>query len=102
MGPQVPDEYLFKVVDAIAAVGEEVGKTVPQVALNWLLQPADRRLGHRVGARDEKQLAREPGLDRLEPERRAGRAPRRSERGAVARIRIGTRRVSRSRNPAPV
>ncbi len=55
MGPPVPDEYLYKVVDALTAVGEEVGKSVPQVALNWLLQrPTVANVI--VGARDEKQL----------------------------------------------
>ena len=54
-GPPVPDELLFKVVDALAEVGEEVGKSVPQVALNWLLQrPTVANVI--VGARDEKQL----------------------------------------------
>ncbi|MGC2549316.1 MAG: aldo/keto reductase, partial [Candidatus Sulfotelmatobacter sp.] len=37
-GPQVQDEYLYKVVDALDAVAKETGKTVPQIALNWLLQ----------------------------------------------------------------
>ena len=37
-GPQVSDEYLYKVVDALDQVAAETGKTVPQVALNWLLQ----------------------------------------------------------------
>ena len=37
-GPQVDDEHLFKVVDALDAVAAETGRTVPQVALNWLLQ----------------------------------------------------------------
>ena len=37
-GPQVDDEYLYKVVDAIDKVAAETGKTVPQIALNWLLQ----------------------------------------------------------------
>jgi aryl-alcohol dehydrogenase-like predicted oxidoreductase len=36
-GPQVPDELLFKVVDALDEVAAETGKTVPQIALNWLL-----------------------------------------------------------------
>jgi len=55
MGPPVDDELLFKVVDALAAVGEEAGKSVPQVALNWLLQrPTVANVI--VGARDEKQL----------------------------------------------
>ena len=38
MGPQVADEYLFNVVDALDDVAKETGKTVPQIALNWLLQ----------------------------------------------------------------
>ena len=54
-GPPVDDELLYKVVDALAEVGEEVGKSVPQVALNWLLQrPTVANVI--VGARDEKQL----------------------------------------------
>lgn len=37
-GPPVDDEYLYKVVEALDSVAEETGKTVPQIALNWLLQ----------------------------------------------------------------
>ena len=33
-GPQVPDEYLYKVVDALDAIAKDIGKTVPQIALN--------------------------------------------------------------------
>ena len=36
-GPQVPLEHVYKVVDAIDEVAKETGKTVPQIALNWLL-----------------------------------------------------------------
>jgi aryl-alcohol dehydrogenase-like predicted oxidoreductase len=55
MGPPVADEHLYDVVDALTAVGEELGRTVPQVALNWLLQrPTVANVI--VGARDEKQL----------------------------------------------
>jgi aryl-alcohol dehydrogenase-like predicted oxidoreductase len=55
MGPQVPDGYLYKVVDAIDAVAQETGKTVPQIALNWLLQrPTVSSLI--IGARNEEQL----------------------------------------------
>jgi aryl-alcohol dehydrogenase-like predicted oxidoreductase len=55
VGPQVNDEYLYKVVDALDMVAKEVGKTVPQVALNWLLQrPTVANVI--IGARDEKQL----------------------------------------------
>ena len=55
MGPQVADEYLYTVVDALDAVAKETGKTVPQVALNWLLQrPTVSSVI--VGARNEEQL----------------------------------------------
>lgn len=54
-GPPVDDEYLYKVVDAIDQVAQEVGKTVPQVALNWLLQrPTVASVI--IGARNEAQL----------------------------------------------
>jgi len=60
MGPQVPDEYLYKVVDAIDAVAHETGKTVPQIALNWLLQrPTVSSLI--IGARNEEQLKQNLG-----------------------------------------
>jgi aryl-alcohol dehydrogenase-like predicted oxidoreductase len=55
MGPQVPDELLFRVVDALDEVAAQTGKTVPQIALNWLLQrPSVATVI--VGARDENQL----------------------------------------------
>jgi aryl-alcohol dehydrogenase-like predicted oxidoreductase len=55
MGPQVTDEHLYKVVDALEEVAREIGKTVPQVALNWLLQrPTVSTLV--IGARNEEQL----------------------------------------------
>jgi aryl-alcohol dehydrogenase-like predicted oxidoreductase len=53
--PPVADEYLYQVVDALDAVAKEAGKTVPQVALNWLLQrPTVSSVI--IGARDEAQL----------------------------------------------
>ncbi len=36
-GPPVDQEHLYAVVDALEAVAAEAGRTVPQVALNWLL-----------------------------------------------------------------
>ncbi len=61
-GPQVPEEYLYKVVDAIDAVAKETGKTVPQVALNWLLRkPTVSTLV--IGARDEEQLKQNIGAE---------------------------------------
>ena len=55
IGPQIPDELLYRVVDALDLVAKETGKTVPQVALNWLLQrPSVSNII--VGARNESQL----------------------------------------------
>jgi aryl-alcohol dehydrogenase-like predicted oxidoreductase len=60
MGPPVPDDYLYAVVDALDAVAEETGKTVPQIALNWLLQrPTVTNVI--VGARNEEQLRQNLG-----------------------------------------
>ena len=54
-GPQVSEEYLFKVVDALDEVAAETGKTIPQIALNWLLgRPSIATVI--IGARDERQL----------------------------------------------
>ena len=54
-GPPVEDEFLYTVVDALDAVAAETGKTVPQVALNWLLtRPTVANIV--VGARNEEQL----------------------------------------------
>jgi aryl-alcohol dehydrogenase-like predicted oxidoreductase len=53
--PPVEDEHLYRVVDALDAVAEETGKTVPQVAINWLLQrPTVSSVI--IGARNEAQL----------------------------------------------
>jgi len=54
-GPQVEDEYLYRVVDALDAVAQETGKSVPVIALNWLLQ-RPTVVNVVVGARDEEQL----------------------------------------------
>jgi aryl-alcohol dehydrogenase-like predicted oxidoreductase len=54
-GPQVEDEYLYRVVDALDAVAQETEKSVPVVALNWLLQ-RPTVVNVVVGARDEEQL----------------------------------------------
>jgi aryl-alcohol dehydrogenase-like predicted oxidoreductase len=46
---------LFRVVDALFEVAQETGRTVPQVALNWLLQrPTVSSVV--IGARNEQQL----------------------------------------------
>jgi len=60
MGPQVDDEHLFKVVDALLEVAKETGKSVTQVALNWLVQrPSISTVI--FGARNEEQLRQNLG-----------------------------------------
>jgi aryl-alcohol dehydrogenase-like predicted oxidoreductase len=60
MGPQVADEHVFKVVDALDAIAAETGKTVPQIALNWLLQrPTVATVI--IGARNGDQLKQNLG-----------------------------------------
>ncbi|MGB8802109.1 MAG: aldo/keto reductase [Candidatus Acidiferrales bacterium] len=59
-GPPVDDDYLYKVVDALDEVAKETGKTVPQIALNWLLQrPTVANVI--IGARNEEQLRQNLG-----------------------------------------
>jgi aryl-alcohol dehydrogenase-like predicted oxidoreductase len=59
-GPQMADEYLYKVVDALDAVAKETGKSVPQVALNWVVQrPSISTVI--FGARNEEQLRQNLG-----------------------------------------
>jgi aryl-alcohol dehydrogenase-like predicted oxidoreductase len=54
-GPPVDEEILFRVVDALDTVAAETHKTIPQVALNWLLQrPTVASVI--IGARNEEQL----------------------------------------------
>jgi len=55
LGPQVSDDHLYKVIDALDEVAKQTGKTVPQIALNWLLQrPTVSSII--MGARNEEQL----------------------------------------------
>lgn len=59
-GPKVSDEYLYQVVDALDVVAKDTGKTVPQIALNWLLsRPTVANIV--VGARNEEQLKQNLG-----------------------------------------
>jgi len=60
IGPQVPEEHLYKVVVAIDEIAKETGKTVPQIALNWLLRrPTISSLV--IGARNAEQLRQNLG-----------------------------------------
>jgi len=59
-GPQFEEEHLFKIIDALDQVAREVDKSIPQVALNWLLQrPTVANVI--IGARNEEQLLQNIG-----------------------------------------
>jgi aryl-alcohol dehydrogenase-like predicted oxidoreductase len=59
-GPPVDEAYLYRVVDAIDEIAKETGRTVPQIALNWLLQrPTVANVI--IGARNEEQLRQNLG-----------------------------------------
>lgn len=59
-GPPVDEERLYRVVDALDEIAAETGKTLPQIALNWLLQrPTVSTVV--IGARNEEQLKQNLG-----------------------------------------
>ena len=54
-GPQVSLDRIYDVVEAIDKIAAETGKSVPQIALNWLLRrPTVSTLV--IGARNQEQL----------------------------------------------
>ncbi|WP_374503321.1 aldo/keto reductase [Pseudoxanthomonas sp.] len=60
VGPPVAQERLFRIVDALDIVAEETGKSIPQIAINWLLQrPTVSTV--LIGARNEEQLRQNLG-----------------------------------------
>jgi aryl-alcohol dehydrogenase-like predicted oxidoreductase len=55
IAPPVEDEFVYTVVDVLDGIAAETGKTVPQVALNWVAnRPSVSTVI--IGARDEEQL----------------------------------------------
>jgi aryl-alcohol dehydrogenase-like predicted oxidoreductase len=60
IAPPAPDEEVYRVVDALDVVARESGKSVAQVAINWVLQrPSVATVI--IGARDEEQLRQNLG-----------------------------------------
>lgn len=54
-GPPVEEDHLYDIVDVLDELSAETGKTVPQIAINWLLQrPTVASVI--IGARNEQQL----------------------------------------------
>lgn len=59
-GPPVDDEKLYDIVEVLDAVATEAGRTVPQIAINWLLgRPTVSSVI--IGARNEEQLRQNLG-----------------------------------------
>ena len=59
-GPEVDDEYLYKIVDVLDEIAGETGKSVAQISLNWLLsRPTVANIV--IGARTEEQLKQNLG-----------------------------------------
>ncbi|KQU97479.1 aldo/keto reductase [Devosia sp. Root105] len=59
-GPPVDDEKLYAIVDVLDEIAAETGRTIPQIALNWLLQrPTVSSVI--IGARNEEQLRQNLG-----------------------------------------
>ncbi len=60
IAPPAEDEFVFRVVDALDAIAKETGKSVAQIAINWVLQrPTVSTVI--IGARDEEQLRQNLG-----------------------------------------
>ncbi|HKX43448.1 MAG TPA: aldo/keto reductase [Burkholderiaceae bacterium] len=58
--PPVDNERLYRVVDTLDEIALQTGKSVPQIAINWLLQrPTVASV--LIGARDEAQLTHNLG-----------------------------------------
>ena len=99
--PPLSEEYLFTVVDAIDAVAKETGKTVPQIALNWLLQrPTVATLDHRRAQRGAADA--EPRRRRLEPDAGPGRPTGCRQRDAAALSLLAPARLHRAQPAAGV
>lgn len=60
IAPPAEDEYVFRIVDALDSIAKVTGKSVAQVAINWVLQrPSVATVI--IGARDENQLRQNLG-----------------------------------------
>lgn len=55
VAPPADDEQVYRIVDVLDAIAKETGRTVAQIAINWVLQrPSVSTVI--IGARDEAQL----------------------------------------------
>jgi aryl-alcohol dehydrogenase-like predicted oxidoreductase len=59
-GPDVSEQLLFRVIEVLEQIAGETGKSIPQIALNWLLhRPTVSTIV--IGARNEEQLKQNLG-----------------------------------------
>ena len=59
-GPALPEEWFYNLIDVMDEIAAETGKTVSQIAINWLLQrPTVSSVI--IGARNEQQLRQNLG-----------------------------------------
>ncbi len=101
MGPQVPDEQLYAIVDVLDALAKETGRTISQVALAWVLsRPTISTVV--VGARNEAQLRENLGAIEF---KLTAEQIRRLDEASVRPLAYPywhQRRTSSDRNPPPV
>ena len=92
-GPRYDENRLFDIIDALDGVAKETGKTIPQIALNWLLRrPTIANVI--VGARDEAQLTGKHRRRRLETDARTGGEARRREQRRAGLSGVAPARLS--------
>ncbi len=60
LGPDMPAEFFYNLIDVLDEIAEETGKTISQIAINWLLHKptVDNII---IGARNEEQLKQNLG-----------------------------------------
>ncbi|MES1214033.1 MAG: aldo/keto reductase [Bacteroidota bacterium] len=59
-GPALNEELLYRIIDALDEIAAETGKSIAQIAINWLLQrPTISNII--IGARNEEQLKQNLG-----------------------------------------
>src|SRR6185503_1170610 len=64
IAPPAEDEFVFRVVDALDVIAKETGKSVAQIAINWVLQrPTVTTLI--IWMKDEEHIIKKSGVKRI-------------------------------------
>jgi aryl-alcohol dehydrogenase-like predicted oxidoreductase len=101
LGPELPREQIYDIVDVLEAIAKETGRTVTQVALNWVLQrPTVATI--LIGARDEKQLKENFGAAEFKLSAEQVKRLDDVSKTPLAYPYWHQRRTSPDRNPPPV